>query len=234
MYVCYEIAIARSRSTLQLHLLSDYDYNFRLLKRKWAAGSPNCGCVFLFLFWRYLMELVERHGQQCWSVIATFLAGCIGKQCRKRGHNHLRLTSRLVLPTCKNLIETAQENPWALKNPITRKETWKNEDHEQAARVSERQFVDHTLRFSPTFGQKFHHLSLQEVVQKNCLKNLFNNFLWPSSACWGAWVHVTVGTRRKKKFLFLHITILAINGLTLPSSFHVELKMHQESLECNN
>jgi hypothetical protein len=34
--------------------------------------------------------------------------------------------------------------------------------------------------------------------------------------------------------LFLHITILAINGLTLPSSFHVELKMHQESLECNN
>jgi hypothetical protein len=41
----------------------------------------------------------------------------------------------------------------------------------------------------------------------------------------GAWVPVTVGTRRKKKFLFLHITVLAINGLTLPSSFHVELKM---------
>jgi hypothetical protein len=91
MSVCYEIAIARSRSTLQLQLLSDYDYNCRLLKRKWAAGSPNYGCVFLFLFWRYLMELVERHGQQCWSVIATFLTGCIGKQCRKRGHSHLRL-----------------------------------------------------------------------------------------------------------------------------------------------
>jgi hypothetical protein len=41
----------------------------------------------------------------------------------------------------------------------------------------------------------------------------------------GAWVHVTLGTRRKKKFLCLHITILAINGLTLPSSFQVELKM---------
>ncbi|CAM6022353.1 unnamed protein product [Sphagnum balticum] len=53
----------------------------------------------------------ERHGQQCWSVIATFFTGCIGKQCRKRGHNHLRLTSRLILSTCKNLIETAQENP---------------------------------------------------------------------------------------------------------------------------
>ncbi|CAM6022858.1 unnamed protein product [Sphagnum balticum] len=37
------------------------------------------------------MELVERHGQQCWSLIATFLTGCIGKQCPKRRHNHLRL-----------------------------------------------------------------------------------------------------------------------------------------------
>ncbi|KAH8959677.1 hypothetical protein BDL97_06G089100 [Sphagnum fallax] len=43
------------------------------------------------------MELVARHGQQCWSVIATFLTGCIGKQCRKRGHNHLRLDIKVEL-----------------------------------------------------------------------------------------------------------------------------------------
>ncbi|KAL3690614.1 hypothetical protein R1sor_016923 [Riccia sorocarpa] len=39
---------------------------------------------------RYLMELVERHGQQRWSLIATYLKGRIGKQCRERWHNHLR------------------------------------------------------------------------------------------------------------------------------------------------
>jgi hypothetical protein len=39
---------------------------------------------------RYLMELVERHGQQRWSLIATYLTGRIGKQCRERWHNHLR------------------------------------------------------------------------------------------------------------------------------------------------
>ncbi|KAL2624459.1 hypothetical protein R1flu_008704 [Riccia fluitans] len=39
---------------------------------------------------RYLMELVERHGQQRWSLIATYLQGRIGKQCRERWHNHLR------------------------------------------------------------------------------------------------------------------------------------------------
>jgi len=36
------------------------------------------------------MELVERHGQQRWSLIATYLTGRIGKQCRERWHNHLR------------------------------------------------------------------------------------------------------------------------------------------------
>ncbi|BBM98918.1 protein MpR2R3-MYB1 [Marchantia polymorpha subsp. ruderalis] len=39
---------------------------------------------------RYLMELVERHGHQRWSLIATYLKGRIGKQCRERWHNHLR------------------------------------------------------------------------------------------------------------------------------------------------
>jgi myb proto-oncogene protein len=37
-----------------------------------------------------LVELVERHGQQRWSLIATYLTGRIGKQCRERWHNHLR------------------------------------------------------------------------------------------------------------------------------------------------
>jgi hypothetical protein len=57
------------------------------------------------------MELVERHGQQCWSVIATFLTGCIGNNAATAGTIIFALTSRLVLPTCKNLIETAKENP---------------------------------------------------------------------------------------------------------------------------
>lgn len=47
--------------------------------------------VFLFwVYYRFLMELVERHGQQRWSLIATYLTGRIGKQCRERWHNHLR------------------------------------------------------------------------------------------------------------------------------------------------
>jgi hypothetical protein len=52
-----------------------------------------CELMMVFLFWvyyRFLMELVERHGQQRWSLIATYLTGRIGKQCRERWHNHLR------------------------------------------------------------------------------------------------------------------------------------------------
>jgi hypothetical protein len=36
------------------------------------------------------MELVKKHGQQRWTVIADYLHGRIGKQCRERWHNHLR------------------------------------------------------------------------------------------------------------------------------------------------
>lgn len=36
------------------------------------------------------MELVKKHGQQRWTVIADYLPGRIGKQCRERWHNHLR------------------------------------------------------------------------------------------------------------------------------------------------
>lgn len=39
---------------------------------------------------RHLMELVKKHGQQRWTVIADYLQGRIGKQCRERWHNHLR------------------------------------------------------------------------------------------------------------------------------------------------
>jgi myb proto-oncogene protein len=48
-----------------------------------------CNCPLIWKT-RYLVELVERHGQQRWSLIATHLTGRIGKQCRERWHNHLR------------------------------------------------------------------------------------------------------------------------------------------------
>lgn len=35
------------------------------------------------------MELVRNHGARKWSMIASFLPGRIGKQCRERWHNHL-------------------------------------------------------------------------------------------------------------------------------------------------
>jgi hypothetical protein len=36
-----------------------------------------------------VLELVAKHGPKKWSVIASFLPGRIGKQCRERWHNHL-------------------------------------------------------------------------------------------------------------------------------------------------
>nr|CAD1818359.1 unnamed protein product [Ananas comosus var. bracteatus] len=36
-----------------------------------------------------LIHLVKKHGQSKWSIIANFLPGRIGKQCRERWHNHL-------------------------------------------------------------------------------------------------------------------------------------------------
>lgn len=36
-----------------------------------------------------VIELVNKHGPQKWSFIATHLDGRIGKQCRERWHNHL-------------------------------------------------------------------------------------------------------------------------------------------------
>lgn len=39
---------------------------------------------------RHLIELVKRYGQQRWTLIANYLSGRIGKQCRERWHNHLR------------------------------------------------------------------------------------------------------------------------------------------------
>lgn len=38
---------------------------------------------------RLVLELVQQHGAQKWSVIAASLPGRIGKQCRERWHNHL-------------------------------------------------------------------------------------------------------------------------------------------------
>lgn len=39
---------------------------------------------------KLLLELVAKHGQKCWSVIAASLRGRVGKQCRERWHNHLK------------------------------------------------------------------------------------------------------------------------------------------------
>ena len=47
--------------------------------------------------WRSVLEskrteyvsLVEKHGPKKWSLIASYLPGRIGKQCRERWHNHL-------------------------------------------------------------------------------------------------------------------------------------------------
>ena len=36
-----------------------------------------------------LAALVHRHGARKWSLVASFLSGRIGKQCRERWHNHL-------------------------------------------------------------------------------------------------------------------------------------------------
>ena len=36
-----------------------------------------------------VVELVRIHGAKKWSLIASFLPGRIGKQCRERWHNHL-------------------------------------------------------------------------------------------------------------------------------------------------
>ena len=36
-----------------------------------------------------VVELVRLHGAKKWSLIASFLPGRIGKQCRERWHNHL-------------------------------------------------------------------------------------------------------------------------------------------------
>ena len=36
-----------------------------------------------------LVKLVREHGAKKWSLIASFMPGRIGKQCRERWHNHL-------------------------------------------------------------------------------------------------------------------------------------------------
>lgn len=37
-----------------------------------------------------LKDMVREHGDRKWAVIARFLPGRIGKQCRERWTNHLR------------------------------------------------------------------------------------------------------------------------------------------------
>ncbi|KAJ7538336.1 hypothetical protein O6H91_11G044000 [Diphasiastrum complanatum] len=67
---------------------------------------------------RQLMELVERHGCQKWSLIATYLPGRIGKQCRERWHNHLKpdIKRDVWKPEEEKLLVSAHNklgNKWA-------------------------------------------------------------------------------------------------------------------------
>uniref|UniRef100_UPI00358FFDAF myb-related protein A-like isoform X2 n=1 Tax=Myxine glutinosa TaxID=7769 RepID=UPI00358FFDAF len=50
-----------------------------------------------------VIELVQRFGPKRWSLIAKFLRGRVGKQCRERWHNHLN-------PTVKKCSWTTQED----------------------------------------------------------------------------------------------------------------------------
>ena len=50
-----------------------------------------------------MIRLVEKHGPKRWSIIAGFLDGRIGKQCRERWHNHLN-------PDIKKTPWTAEED----------------------------------------------------------------------------------------------------------------------------
>ncbi|RDX88009.1 Transcription factor MYB3R-5, partial [Mucuna pruriens] len=49
-----------------------------LVKGSWTKEEDDC-----------LIELVRKYGIKRWSVIAKYLPGRIGKQCRERWHNHL-------------------------------------------------------------------------------------------------------------------------------------------------
>lgn len=52
--------------------------NPELIKGPWTKAEDDC-----------IVELVEKYGFKKWSIIAKFLPGRIGKQCRERWHNHL-------------------------------------------------------------------------------------------------------------------------------------------------
>lgn len=58
--------------------MCDYENEEPSVKRAWRQDED-----------RTLMKLVKEHGAKNWSMIATFLPGRKGKQCRERWHNHL-------------------------------------------------------------------------------------------------------------------------------------------------
>ncbi|XVF51531.1 hypothetical protein PTKIN_Ptkin04bG0192200 [Pterospermum kingtungense] len=57
--------------------------NPRILKGPWTKEEDDC-----------ITKLVQKYGSRRWSVIAKFLGGRIGKQCRERWFNHLDPTIR--------------------------------------------------------------------------------------------------------------------------------------------
>jgi len=49
-----------------------------LVKGPWTVEEDNL-----------LMEVVKKHGVKKWSLVASYLKGRLGKQCRERWYNHL-------------------------------------------------------------------------------------------------------------------------------------------------
>jgi hypothetical protein len=66
---------------------------------------------------RQVVQLVRTHGAKKWSVIAGFLPGRIGKQCRERWHNHLN-------PEIKKDAWTATEDRTILQCHVTVGNRW--------------------------------------------------------------------------------------------------------------
>ena len=66
------------RSDLQCHQRWTKVVNPDLIKGPWTKEEDE-----------QVVKLVKKYGPKKWTLIASFLKGRIGKQCRERWHNHL-------------------------------------------------------------------------------------------------------------------------------------------------
>lgn len=68
----------KDRTDVQCHQRWTKVVNPELIKGPWTREEDD-----------KVIELVEKYGPKKWTLIARFLKGRIGKQCRERWHNHL-------------------------------------------------------------------------------------------------------------------------------------------------